>query len=118
MTKAENILKVVMTPHDPNSTFVDQFLRLLPESDISEFQKILDMKVRNQWQTKFYSSIWVTELEKRMGLLLLVKKFRGYTTGQWRNQGVSRQLSGKIFPPFLVYHKIIFPTIRKVFQIL
>ncbi|XKL64167.1 hypothetical protein PGB90_004253 [Kerria lacca] len=44
MTKAENILKVVMTPHEPNTTFVDQFLRLLPESDILEFQKILDMK--------------------------------------------------------------------------
>lgn len=45
MTKAENILKVVMTPHEPDRTFVDQFLRLLPESDVSEFQKILDMKV-------------------------------------------------------------------------
>lgn len=44
MTKAENILKVVMTPHEPDRTFVDQFLRLLPESDVSEFQKILDMK--------------------------------------------------------------------------
>ncbi|XP_065201142.1 vacuolar protein sorting-associated protein 53 homolog [Planococcus citri] len=44
MTKAENILKVVMTPQEPDKTFVDQFLRLLPESDVSEFQKILDMK--------------------------------------------------------------------------
>lgn len=55
MTKAENILKVVMTPHEPSSTFVDQFLRLLPESDSSEFQKILDMKVCNDFQSRFTS---------------------------------------------------------------
>nr|XP_018910768.1 PREDICTED: vacuolar protein sorting-associated protein 53 homolog [Bemisia tabaci] len=44
MTKAELILKVVMSPEEPESAFVDQFLRLLPESDLPEFQKILEMK--------------------------------------------------------------------------
>lgn len=44
MTKAEMILKVVMAPTEPDTSFVDQFLKLLPDSDISEFQKILEMK--------------------------------------------------------------------------
>uniref|UniRef100_A0A5S6QT54 Vacuolar protein sorting-associated protein 53 homolog n=1 Tax=Trichuris muris TaxID=70415 RepID=A0A5S6QT54_TRIMR len=44
MTKAEMILKLVMAPVDCPDSFVDQYLKLLPESDISEFQKVLDMK--------------------------------------------------------------------------
>lgn len=39
------ILKVVMAPTDPAKAFTDQFAKLLPEADPSEFQKILDMKV-------------------------------------------------------------------------
>jgi hypothetical protein len=45
MTKAEMILKVVMAPTDPAKAFTDQFAKLLPEADPSEFQKVLDMKV-------------------------------------------------------------------------
>lgn len=45
MTKAEMILKVVMSPQDPHQGFVDNCLKLLPETDITEFQKILEMKV-------------------------------------------------------------------------
>lgn len=44
MTKAEMILKVVMAPTDPAKAFTDQFAKLLPEADSSEFQKVLDMK--------------------------------------------------------------------------
>ncbi|XP_022255798.1 vacuolar protein sorting-associated protein 53 homolog [Limulus polyphemus] len=44
MTKAEMILKVVMSPHEPNESFVENYIKLLPESDLSEFQKVLDMK--------------------------------------------------------------------------
>ena len=47
MTKAEMVLKVVMSPHEPPVGFVDNYIRLLPDSDISEFQKILEMKVSN-----------------------------------------------------------------------
>ncbi|XP_071037420.1 vacuolar protein sorting-associated protein 53 homolog isoform X2 [Parasteatoda tepidariorum] len=43
MTKAEMILKVVMAPHEKES-FVDDYIKFLPESDITEFQKVLDMK--------------------------------------------------------------------------
>lgn len=44
MTRGEMILKVVMAPTEPDTTFVNQFLKLLPESDIQEFQKVLEMK--------------------------------------------------------------------------
>ncbi|XP_049767266.1 vacuolar protein sorting-associated protein 53 homolog [Schistocerca cancellata] len=44
MTKAEMILKVVMAPSEPAAAFVDQCIKLLQGADISELQKILDMK--------------------------------------------------------------------------
>lgn len=44
MTKAEMILKLVMASAEPDICFVEQFCKLLPESDITEFQRILDMK--------------------------------------------------------------------------
>lgn len=44
MTRAEMILKVVMDASDTNSKYVAHYTRLLPDSDPSEFQKILDMK--------------------------------------------------------------------------
>ncbi|CAK8671956.1 unnamed protein product [Clavelina lepadiformis] len=44
MTKAEMLLKVVMTPHEPNAAFVSSCIRLLVDPDIDTFQKILDMK--------------------------------------------------------------------------
>lgn len=52
MTKAEMILKVVMTPLVPNEAFVDQFKKLLPDGQLAEFNKILDMKnLKRQEQT-------------------------------------------------------------------
>ncbi|CAH1802212.1 unnamed protein product [Owenia fusiformis] len=44
MTKAEMILKVVMSPHDPPQGFVDNYIKLLSEHDINDFQKVLEMK--------------------------------------------------------------------------
>jgi hypothetical protein len=44
MSKAEMILKVVMAPHDPIQGFVDNYRSLLPDSDVTELQKVLDMK--------------------------------------------------------------------------
>ncbi|XP_018561685.1 vacuolar protein sorting-associated protein 53 homolog [Anoplophora glabripennis] len=52
MTKAEMILKVVMTPLDPPKNFVEQYKKLLPECQLTEFYKILEMKsVKRQEQT-------------------------------------------------------------------
>ena len=44
MTRAEMILKVVMDASETNQKFVEHYTRLLPDSDVVEFQKILDMK--------------------------------------------------------------------------
>ncbi|KAL0274108.1 UNVERIFIED_CONTAM: hypothetical protein PYX00_006616 [Menopon gallinae] len=44
MGKAEMILKVVMSPTVPEKAFVDQVAKLLPETDQTEFQKLLEMK--------------------------------------------------------------------------
>ncbi|KAK3774031.1 hypothetical protein RRG08_030113 [Elysia crispata] len=44
MTKAEMILKVVMSPQHPPQAFVDNFIRLLNDSDASDFQRVLEMK--------------------------------------------------------------------------
>jgi hypothetical protein len=71
MTKAEMILKVVMAPTDPAKAFTDQFAKLLPEAELSEFQKVLDMKVGhmsadtsllslNSLPTGIFSSIFIT----------------------------------------------------------
>ena len=34
-----------MSPMDPPASFLEQYLNLLPDSDLTEFQKILEMKV-------------------------------------------------------------------------
>ncbi|CAF0901919.1 unnamed protein product [Rotaria sordida] len=45
MTRAEMILKVVLTPHDSPRQFVKNYLQLMNnDGDISSFQKILEMK--------------------------------------------------------------------------
>ncbi|XP_018333798.1 vacuolar protein sorting-associated protein 53 homolog [Agrilus planipennis] len=44
ITKAEMILKVVMTPTEPAKSFIEQYMKLLPECQLSEFTKILEMK--------------------------------------------------------------------------
>jgi len=44
MTKAEMILKVVLVPHERIDGFIESYIKLLPDSDNNEFQKILDMK--------------------------------------------------------------------------
>lgn len=51
MTKAEMILKVVMTPVDPSKGFVEQYRKLMPDCQLVDFNKILDMKsVKRQEQ--------------------------------------------------------------------
>ena len=36
-----------MSPHDPAVGFVDNYIKLLADTDTSNFQKLLDMKVRS-----------------------------------------------------------------------
>ena len=44
MSRHEMILKVVMSPSEPADSFVEQNIKLVPDVDLSEFQKVLDMK--------------------------------------------------------------------------
>ncbi|XP_075912841.1 vacuolar protein sorting-associated protein 53 homolog isoform X3 [Petromyzon marinus] len=45
MTRAEMILKLVMSPHEPPQVFVDNFMKLLSDSGAPDtFQRVLDMK--------------------------------------------------------------------------
>lgn len=44
MTRAEMLLKVVMTPHEPTQQFVASCVRLLVEADQEQVQKVVEMK--------------------------------------------------------------------------
>lgn len=46
--------QVVMSPHDPAVGFVDNYIKLLADTDTSNFQKLLDMKVRSVWNITGY----------------------------------------------------------------
>merc|ERR1712126_775377 len=54
MTRAEMLLKVVMSPLDPSIVFVEQYVRLVQDTDSTELSKLLDMKgVKRSDQTQF-----------------------------------------------------------------
>lgn len=54
MTRAEMTLKVVMSPSEPRDGFVEQYVKLVPDVDIVEFQKVLEMKgIRKVDQTQY-----------------------------------------------------------------
>eukprot|EP00111_Clytia_hemisphaerica_P017186 TCONS_00050876-protein len=44
MSKAEMILKVVMSPHASQTSFVESYIKLLNDTDTTNFQKLLEMK--------------------------------------------------------------------------
>lgn len=45
MTKAEMVLKVVMSSNENVRSFVEQFRKLLTDSDLQDLQRVLEMKV-------------------------------------------------------------------------
>jgi len=54
MTRAEMILKVVMSPLEPAKAFVEQYVRLVQDTDPAELGKLLEMKgVRRSEQTPY-----------------------------------------------------------------
>jgi len=54
MTKAEMILKIALVPHDRVDGFIESYQKLLPNSDTSEFQKILELKGVPKNETQFF----------------------------------------------------------------
>ena len=65
MTRAEMILKVVMSIENEPRSFVDNYMRLITDSDINEFQKILDMKASFD---KYLFYIFVVGIHKILSL--------------------------------------------------
>lgn len=61
MTKAEMIIKIVMQSTTPPQAFIEQYLKLLPDSTHIEFNKIMDMKGLRR-----SDSSYLIELYKRM----------------------------------------------------
>lgn len=61
MTKAEMIVKVVMASVTPSTSFVEQYLKLLTDSTLTEFHKVLDMK-----GVRRVDQVQLVELFKRM----------------------------------------------------
>jgi hypothetical protein len=54
MTRAEMILKVVMSPLEPARAFVEQYVRLVQDTDGAELSKLLEMKgVKRSDQTQY-----------------------------------------------------------------
>ena len=68
MTRAEMTLKVVMSPSEPVQAFVEQYFKLLPEADASDFNRVLDMKsikkVDQPAYIDYYNSIKPLEAPK------------------------------------------------------
>lgn len=66
MTKAEMILKVVLVPHNPVDAFIESYLKLLPDSDTTEFMRILDMKGVKRGDSNFLQEQFrAKSMEKR-----------------------------------------------------
>ena len=64
-------LKVVMSQSEPINSFVEQYFKLLPEADASDFNRVLDMKsikkVDQPAYIEYYNSIKPLEAPKSEG---------------------------------------------------
>jgi len=63
MTKAEMVLKVVMTDATKAEEFVNNYARMLPESDSSELQKILEMRSMRRSEQQQIIAIYRQKVE-------------------------------------------------------
>ncbi len=62
MSKVELILKSVMAPGEPITTFVDNYLRLLPEQDIDTFRLVVEMKGYKKNDVNLYVEVYKSKL--------------------------------------------------------
>jgi len=66
MTRAEMILKVVMSHAEPPNLFIDQYVRLVQDPDSSELVKLLDMKgIKRNEQQPYLQLYKESELQKK-----------------------------------------------------
>uniref|UniRef100_A0AAF5DFJ2 T-complex protein 1 subunit epsilon n=2 Tax=Strongyloides stercoralis TaxID=6248 RepID=A0AAF5DFJ2_STRER len=63
LTKAEMVLKVVIQPLKNNEDFVDDYIKMLPESEYTELQKILDMRSMKRSEQAPIISLYRSKME-------------------------------------------------------
>jgi hypothetical protein len=69
--KLDTLLKVIMSPDEPPEEFVKHYLLLVPCQSFSDFQKVLDFKVRLEFPVVFVSLRSVRYLMDTCGCLCM-----------------------------------------------
>lgn len=62
MTKAELILKAVMSPGEPMIPFVENYIRLVPDHDLDTFRMVIEMKGYKKNDINLYVDIFKNKL--------------------------------------------------------
>ena len=84
-----------MSPHDPAVGFVDNYIKLLADTDTSNFQKLLDMKVRSMILLPFGSLTVMFTVN--MIIMFRVHFIGRKTTGRRIELDFMRTLSRTVF---------------------
>eukprot|EP00080_Pristionchus_pacificus_P005924 PDM65944.1 vps-53 [Pristionchus pacificus] len=86
--KAEMMLKIVMSPINSPDEFVENYVKLMPESDVAELQKVLDMRgLKRAEQTQL-----VTTYRSKTGQSLPPSTSEGLTTASSLQTNAMSQL--------------------------
>ena len=62
MTRAELILKSVMSPGDSATAFVENYLRVMTDHDLDTFRQVVEMKGYKKNDLNFYIEIFKSKL--------------------------------------------------------
>lgn len=62
MSRAELILKSLMTPGEPVVAFVENYLRLNPDQDIETFKAVVEMKGYKKNDLNFYMEVYKSKV--------------------------------------------------------
>lgn len=88
-----------MSPHDPAVGFVDNYIKLLADTDTSNFQKLLDMKVRSMILLPFGSLVVMFAVN--MIIMFKVHFIVRKTIGRRIEFHFMRTFSHTVFPGWL-----------------
>ncbi|CAG8695906.1 34239_t:CDS:2, partial [Racocetra persica] len=85
ISKVETILKTVLTPHDPPEGLVENYILLIADKNISNFQKILDIKgiKKNEQQPSFLNNVPLAAAETKFNAVNIKKVLSGRN---WRKK--------------------------------
>ena len=65
MTKAELILKAIMTPGEPVVAFVENYIRLVPDHDLDTFRMVIEMKGFKKSDINLYVEVFKSKLSQQ-----------------------------------------------------